>query len=270
MLIKHIFNFLGIKMKKTLLAALIATSSIAMPVMANNAGDILVRAGLTTVQPDNTDATVYAADMTVNVAGGPAATVSVEDNTQLGLNLVYFYTDKIAFELLAATPFSHDIKVDIGASEALLGETKHLPPVLSALYYFNDADSKIQPYVGIGLNYTIFFQDNFAPVMQGDAIPVTGLGGQSIAELSGALGLPDGTESVGLRAKDLKLKNSWGLALQAGVDYHIDEKWHVNASARYIDIDTTATFKATALEVPGKVDVSIDPWVFTLAVGYKF
>ena len=53
-----------------------------------------------------------------------------------------------------------------------------------------------------------------------------------------------------------------------GFDYEIDDKWLINASARYIAIDTTATF--TVADVKGSVDVDIDPFVYTLSLGYKF
>ncbi|MDP2562869.1 OmpW family protein [Psychrobium sp. 1_MG-2023] len=260
-------------MKKTLLnvALLAALSSSAAVATANEAGDIIVRAGLTNVALSDDKPTIYAADMTVHLAeGGPALKASVEDDTQLGLNLAYFVTDRVAIELLAATPFSHDLNVHVGDTTLNLGSTKHLPPVLSALYYFNEPTSKIQPYAGIGINYTVFFDDNFNSTMSGDAVQVGALNDTSIADLAPALGLPAGTESVGLQAKDLNLKNSWGLAAQFGVDYHLEDNFIINASVRYIDIDTTATFKATALEVPGKVSVNLNPLVYTLSVGYKF
>ena len=256
-------------MKKSILATAVLSSLISLPTLANQAGDILFRAGSTFVQPANNDATVYAADMTVHV-GGPATTVSVEDNTQLGLNLAYFVTDNWAVELLAATPFNHEISIDVGPASVQLAETKHLPPVLSAVYFFNDLHEKFKPYVGLGINYTVFFEDKFTSTMQGDDVQVTALNNTSILELNDTLGLPAGTESVGLQAKELNLENSWGISAQVGFDYHVNENWYVNASVRYIDIDTTATFKATALEVPGKVDVEIDPMVYTLSFGYNF
>ena len=67
----------------------------------------------------------------------------------------------------------------------------------------------------------------------------------------------------------ISLDNSFGLSAQVGMDYQIDTKWHVNASVRFIDIDTEATFKVG--DAAGKVsDIEIDPWVYTLSVGYTF
>jgi outer membrane protein len=246
-------------MKKSFLAIALL-SSLSTLALANQAGDILVRGGLTSVNPDSQQATIYAAgNQTVNLGAG-AITASVDDNTQIGLNFVYFYDSNWAIELLAATPFKHDIMVDTGAGVAKLGETKHLPPTLSVLYYF-DTGSSFQPYVGVGINYTIFFEDSFNSALTGSSSP-------TIVSIS------DGTNTtpVGapLDAGELNLDNSWGLSAQIGVDYQIDENWSINASARYIDIDTEASFTAVGGTVPGNVSVDIDPMVYSIMVGYKF
>jgi len=260
-------------MKKSLIniALLSAFFAATGSAQANSAGDIIARVGVTQVAPSSDQPTIYAAGMTVHLAqDGPALAASVNSDTQLGLNLAYFITDHIAIELLAATPFSHDINVHVGDATLNLGSTKHLPPTLSALYYFAEPQAKWQPYVGVGINYTVFFDDKFNTTMSGDDVQVAALNNTSISDLSAALGLPEGTSTVGLQAKDLNLKNSWGLSAQVGLDYHFDNNWLINASARYIDIDTTASFTATALEVPGTVEVAIDPWVYTVSVGYTF
>ena len=243
-------------MKKSLIAlALLSVTSVSFA-QGFQAGDIVVRGGLVNVQPDSDKHTIYAADQTVSLGAGPIS-ASVEDDTQVSLNLVYFLDSNWAVELLAATPFSHDITVHTGAGETNLGETKHLPPTLSALYYF-DTSSKFKPYVGVGINYTFFFEDNFNSAMQGPNSPV-------IVELGN--GTPVGAP---LDAGNLNLENSWGLSAQVGADYYIDDNWSINASIRYIDIDTTAHFTAVGGAVPGHVDVAIDPMVYSLQVGYKF
>lgn len=227
----------------TVLATSAALATLASTAaFANQAGDIIVRAGITQVAPDSNDSTIYAGGATVHL-GGPALTAAVEDDEQLGLNLVYFFTDQVAIELLAATPFSHDLTVDTGAGVAPLGSTKQLPPTLSVLYYPNEPSSKWQPYLGLGVNYTVFFEEEFDSGMTGTGSP--------------------------LDLSNLKLKNSWGLSAQVGLDYQLDDNWLVNASVRYIDIDTEGTFDVGS-NGSGTVDVDIDPWVYTLALGYRF
>jgi len=247
-------------MKKNLFAlATLALLSTSVTASSYLAGDMLIRGGLTNVTPDSGSSTIYAVNQTVNLGNGPIS-ASVEDNTQLGLNFVYFFSPNIAIELLAATPFEHDIMVDSGAGKVNLGTTEHLPPTLSALYYFN-TDSAFNPYVGLGINYTIFFNDKFNSSMQGANSP------QIVSISDGSTTTPIG---AALDANDLDLDSSWGLSVQVGADYLIDEHWFVNGSVRYIDIDTNATFMAVNDTVPGEVSVDIDPMVYSLMLGYKF
>lgn len=218
-------------MKTTNLAKLALACTLAlgpMTTFAAQSGDWLLRAGVTTVNPDDSSDNVFVGGADLGIG------VNVDNNAQLGLNIAYFLNENWAIELLAATPFDHDIGLNtVGA----LGSTKHLPPTLSALYYFNTGSS-IHPYVGLGLNYTIFFDEEFTSA-------------NSDAGFS-----------------DLSLDSSFGLSTQIGVDIDINEKWAVNASVRWIDIDTTAEFNLGADR--GSVDVEIDPYVYTLSLAYRF
>lgn len=221
-------------MNKSTLSILIAASlSFSAGVAAFEKGDWLVRAGATTVDPDDSSANII-------VGGGDLGFgVNVDSNTQLGLNLAYFFADKWNIELLAATPFKHDVNVNensLGLGQ--LGEVTHLPPSITANYYINSTSAAFQPYVGLGVNYTIFFDEEFTAA----------------------------NESLGF--SDLDLDGSFGITAQVGFDYMVTDNWLVNASVRYIDISTDATF--TLNNAPGFVDVDIDPWVYTISVGYKF
>ncbi len=218
-------------MKKTLLT-LALLSSFSTITFANQAGDFMIRGGLTNVNPDSSKAAVV-------VDGADSGLkASVEDNTQLGLNFVYFYSDNWAVELLAATPFKHDITLYSDAGESKLADTYQLPPTLSALYYF-DTNSAVKPYVGVGLNYTIFFDDSFTKTYKNAGF------------------------------SDLDLSGSFGYALQVGADYQLDKHWSLNTSVRYIDISTDADFKVGG-STKGTVTVDVDPIVFSLMVGYTF
>ncbi|MGL4353776.1 MAG: OmpW family outer membrane protein [Aeromonas popoffii] len=203
-------------MKKIL--PLMIAAALASPVaMAHQAGDILVRGGLAFVSPQTSSDDVLG-----------TGELQIDSNMQLGLTLSYLITDNWGVELLAATPFSHSV------STAGLGEVakvKHLPPTLMAQYYFGDAKSKVRPYIGAGVNYTTFFDE------QG----------------RGALA---GTE--------ISVDSSWGLAGQVGLDMAITDRWFVNASAWIMDIDTDVH---TAV---GTINTSIDPMAFMFGVGYRF
>ena len=88
-------------------------------------------------------------------------TATLNSDTQLGLNLAYMLSDNWAVEVLAATPFEHDIGTK-GLGGLELGSTKHLPPTVSVLYYPMASSSAFQPYAGLGINYTWMFDDKLS------------------------------------------------------------------------------------------------------------
>lgn len=159
---------------------------------------------------------------------GLGGKVEADSATNLAINFTYMLTDNMGVELLGALPFKHDITYT-GLDK--VGETKQLPPTLILLYNFAPK-SGVRPYAGIGLNYTTFFSE----------------------ETTGALA---GTS--------LKLDDSFGLAVEAGVDVDINKDWFFNASLWRMDIDTEADSSLL-----GKFDVSIDPWALFVGVGTRF
>ncbi|MBN7117291.1 OmpW/AlkL family protein [Ectopseudomonas oleovorans] len=227
-------------MYKSLFTASLLALAIASPIaQAHQAGDIIVRAGAITVDPREDSGNIDHA--TLGKVAGSGATLN--SDTQLGLNFAYMVTDNFGIELLAATPFSHDVGVKgmPGAFAVLngkLGSLKQLPPTLSAVYYPLDKSSAFQPYVGVGINYTWFFD----------------------TELS--------SEAEGKGFSGLDMKDSWGLAGQIGMDYMLTDNLMLNAQVRYIDIETTGTTYLNGDKV--KVDVDVDPFVYMVGLGYKF
>jgi outer membrane protein len=238
-----ILNTFGITTLVVGMSCGIGTTALA----AHNAGDILLRVGAVTVAPDTESETVSGLPDGVN-----NARVDVENNSQLSLTATYMLTDNLGLELLAATPFSHDIVGKGNLQGVAVGETRHLPPTLSLQYHFGGKEGIFNPYVGIGINYTMFFSEE--------------VDGQLLNTLNT---LPTIAGLGGIRAVDMELDGSLGLAGQAGVDIKVADNWYVNAAVWYIDIGTTAELK-TDLGTTHEVDVDIDPWVFNLAVAYKF
>ncbi|MGL6124104.1 MAG: outer membrane protein OmpW [Shewanella sp.] len=203
-------------------AATLLAAGFSASVSAHQAGGIIVRAGVAVVAP--------------NESSDPVAIFGefkVSNNTQVGLNFGYMLTDNIGIELLAATPFSHD--VSLGGTK--IAETKHLPPTLVLQYYFGDAQSTLRPYIGAGVNYTKFFDNKFTN------------------DLDGAL-------------TDLDMSDSWGLAAQVGLDYQVNKNWLVNGSVWYAKIDTDVKFNLGPDAVT--IGTDIDPWVYMVSVGYTF
>lgn len=230
-------------MCKPLLTASVLAIALAAPfAQAHQAGDIIVRAGAITVDPheDTSGVKIDRGGLAGADLGGKAA---LSSDTQLGLNFAYMLTDNIGIELLAASPFQHDVSIKgagLDAANGRLGTLKHLPPTLSLVYYPMASSSAFQPYAGAGINYTWFFD-----------------------------------ESVGSRASDagfdnFRVKNSWGWSAQVGMDYMLTDQIMLNAQVRYIEIDTQAYVDHPGLGVRAKVDVDVDPLVYMVGLGYKF
>lgn len=226
-------------MRNSILAASLLALAVASPAaFAHKEGDIIVRAGAITVAPNEDSGDIHAGG--APIAGTKA---TLDSDTQLGLNFAYMVTDHVGIELLAATPFSHSVGVKgmpgpFAGLNGKLGDIKHLPPTLSAVYYPMQSGSVFQPYVGLGINYTWFFDTELTSTAEGKGF------------------------------NGLDMKDSWGLAYQVGADYMLTDNIMLNAQVRYIDIDTTGTTHLGATKV--KVDVDVDPFVYMVGLGYKF
>jgi len=226
-------------MNKSLLgASLVALALVAPVAHAYQAGDFILRAGAVTTAP-NEDSSELKFDGVK--ASGTKATLT--SDTQLGLAFAYMLTDHFGLELLAATPFQHEVGVKgLGGLDGKVADIKQLPPTLSLQYYPMEASSKFQPYAGIGVNYTLFFNEELT------------------------------SERKAQGFSNMKLKNSVGLAGQLGMDYLVNDHLLVNAAVWYVDINTEATIDGpSALSIgKTKVDVDVDPWVYMVGLGYKF
>jgi outer membrane protein len=224
---------------KTVNTAIFLALSFPTVAFSHEAGDFILRIGAVSVAPEESSSLIS----TVNTGALAGTKVGVGDNTQVGLNFVYMLTDNIGAEVLAATPFQHDLTAigldQYGFAARNIGSTDHLPPTLTFNYFLGDADSTIRPYVGLGVNYTTFFDKS--------------LSSQARTELG---------------ASSLELEDSFGLAYRAGIDWSLSENWILNASIWKIDIDTDANFNSALGKVTA--DVDIDPWVTMISIGYRF
>lgn len=233
--------------KRTLIAAAVMAGAISWPVssLAYEQGDWIVRSGAINVNPNTNSDKIDVAGLVV-LDG-----VDADDDTQLGITATYMLTDIWAIELLAATPFDHDMTVDGVGIKA--GSSKQLPPTLTFMWYpMGGQPSAFQPFLGAGINYTHFWDEKVDSQLEAAlgviTEPVTGV-----------------TDPVPAK---LKLDDSWGVAARAGFDYLINDNWGVNVGVWYIDIDTEATIKTPLANV--KFDVELDPWVYMVGVSYKF
>jgi outer membrane protein len=198
--------------RSALLACALILSLPAAPALGHETGDWIVRGGFHLVDPKSNNGDL----------------VEVDDDIQFTFDVTYMLTQNWGVELLAALPFKHDISLVDGPKVA---STKHLPPTLSVIYHFLP-DAPWQPYLGVGLNVTIFFDES----TRGD-----------------------------LAGVDLDLDTSVGAAAVAGVDVALGSVWFLNAAVRWLNIQTDAKLDGVKA---GKV--KIDPWAFGLSLGYRF
>ena len=233
-------------MKRSMAIPTAAVLSIALagPALSHEAGQWIFRAGVGQVAPksNNLSETVQDAGTTIGVA------LDVDAGTSLTLMGTYMFTPNWAFDVLASWPFKHDIdgsiSIDDGVDPPLsfstkIAEVEHLPPTFSVQYHFLP-EAQFQPYVGLGVNFTTFTSEKFTDIVI------------------------DG-ENMGPLGDDLSLDDSFGPAAQLGADWMFNEKWGVNFDVRWIKIESDLT--VDGLEV-GKV--KIDPWVYSLNIGYRF
>lgn len=201
-------------------ATVVATDAVAADKVGLGAGDFLVRARGIAVVPD--------VSSDVDTIGGD---VDIKNDYVPEIDFSYFVTDNIAFELIAATT-RHSVKDKNSlAGDVDLGKVSLLPPTLTAQWHFLPRQS-INPYVGAGINYTIFYDEKSGDV------------------------------------SSISYDNTFGWALQAGVDISVGDGWFINADVKKLFINTDVTVDAGGTQV--KADVDIDPWIFGLGVGYRF
>lgn len=203
-------------------------------VHAFEAGNWLLRGGYGYISP-NDDSGV--------LTGFPGSGVSVDDSSTFAFTAGYMFTDSVSLELLGIWPANHDVDGEgvlpgLGVSD--VGELDVFPPTLSLNYYFMPG-SKWRPHIGAGINYTTYFDVSAS--------------GQARAALGGRT--------------DLDVDDSWGLALNAGLDYLVNDRFFLSGGLWYIDMSADATLTGTvAGNLP--VDIDVDPFVFMLGGGVRF
>ncbi|GHD49601.1 outer membrane protein [Marinobacter persicus] len=231
-----------------------AVMAVAPAAQAFEAGNFVVRGGAVHVAPDDSSDSITLGGNPL--LSGADSKVTVDSNTQLGIRATYMFTENLGLGILAATPFKHDINGGGDLSSDLnLGETKHLPPTITLQYFPMSSSSKFQPYAGIGINYTVFFEEKTSDTLTG-----------AVADEYKSLGNVTGTS--------LDLDDSVGVAVELGMDYMLSDNFGLNAALWWADINTDATVTAdfdngTSAKTD-EFEVEIDPMVYMIGMTYKF
>ena len=212
---------------------------------AYEAGDIIVRAGPIWVDPYD----VSSRQLKLNASGLPGTEIdTIDRDLELGITGTYMFTSYFGLDLLAATPFEHQIRAKglEGLGIRNVGKTDQLPPTLTAQFYplgVLKPESKFQPYAGVGINFTWFFDE------------------EASSQVERAFG----------EKFRLDLDNSVGPSLQFGFDYAFTDHLLLSAVAWRMQIQTDAKLKGrqTGTRIDAK-GVELDPWVYMFGLGYKF
>lgn len=144
----------------------------------------------------------------VDIPGLSEADLDISTAFTPELDFTYFFNKNIAAELILGTA-KHNVDVAIPEldAEVDLGHVWLLPPTLNLQYHFY-ADG-FKPYVGAGVNYTIFYG-----VDEGDL-------------------------------NDIEYDNAFGFSLQTGIDYNLNDKWFLNLDIKKLWLKTDVTLDNT-------------------------
>ena len=174
-------------MKKQVLAAAVVCSLMSGAVFAQQSkeGPWMVRARAVSLQSANTDDTGLG--------------LSINDKWIPEVDISYFFNKNFAMELILTVPQKQELSSSKLGKQ--IGTLDHLPPTLLAQYHF-DTNGGIKPYIGAGINYTIF---------------------SNVDVLAGAASID---------------KSSWGGALQLGVDIPLSGNMVLNFDVKKVYIKT--------------------------------
>ena len=233
-------------MKHTLLSA-----SVAAALALGASGSALAQAttlklGVLNAEP-NSSATAISGPFTPV----DALSLKVKSKSTLFFSAARDFADNWEAELALGVPPTHDVAIVVlkpaavpGSAAALDGaigaKVRQVAPTLFVNYKFGDKNSSFRPFVGVGVNYTIF--DKADSTAAGDAIN----GGPTT----------------------LKLKNSVGAALQVGLTAKLGGAWSITGALATAQVKTKLTTNTLGIE--RTADIKFSPTVFILAAGYSF
>jgi len=207
----------------------LAAAAFMVPAVAQQEGNWMVRARVVNLDMVNKS---DAGSGALTPALLPADAVKAADKTIPEVDITYFFTKKIAAELILTYPQKHAVSISSGPLAEPIGSFKHLPPTLTLQYHFLP-DGQIRPYVGVGINYT----------------RISGVSLRS--NIAGA---------------NLQLESSSvGGALQAGVDVKLTKNMFLNFDIKKIYIASDIMVNGTKSSA-----IKLDPLAVGVGIGWRF
>ena len=206
-------------------AAMIAAAAVPAhaqeAVRGKHAGDFLIGASVIGVLP-------HSGGHVETIGGEPDAS----DSWTGQIDFTYFLMDTLSLNLIAATT-RHELDVkDSAIGDFDPGRVWALPPTLT-LQYHPLPQERFSPYIGVGVNYTVFYAEG-----GGRSAPVT----------------------------DVDVKNAFGVALNAGLDIEIAPNWVANFDVKHLWLRPDVRVNDGAINATTR----LDPWIVGAGIRYRF
>jgi outer membrane protein len=165
------------------------------------------------------------------VTGIKGSDLSYSNTTVPELDISYYFNDNLAAELILGTTFANVHGEGSIAALGKVGKVWLLPPTATLQYHFTNFGN-FKPYIGAGVNYTLFYNQSAKS------------------------------------ADSLDVKNSFGGALQAGFDYQLSDRWDFNVDVKKIYMEPKFDVTVGGTDFSGKA--KINPWLVGTGIGYRF
>ncbi|MGZ3766335.1 MAG: OmpW/AlkL family protein [Mucilaginibacter sp.] len=229
-------------MKKLLLPLFILSIFISFNSIAQTKGELDIRLRGVAVIPQES--------ATIGVIGG---NVNISNSVIPEVDFTYFFAKNFSAELILGTT-RHSVKTvgsDLSAiggpssASVDLGKVWLLPPTLTLQYHI-PTGTAFKPYLGAGINYTIFYSVDKGPTVN-----------------------------------NVSYKDKFAFAVQGGFDFDVSKKVFINVDVKKIFLSTNVTVNAANLTPEGSPNlapvlaaipaaVKINPWLLGVGVGYRF
>jgi len=218
--------------KLSLMALALVAGSAAQ---AQSAGSWAVRAGAIGLYPQVSSGNL-------SPPAPPNTQTDVSSDWTLGGGVTYMITDNWSIDVPLALPFTHTLTgAGAIAGVGTIGTTKALPITMWGQYRFGEAKSTFRPYLGAGLTYAYFYDENATSTLNA---------------LSG--GTPSNPTTFSIQSK-------WAFGVQAGATYAFNERWFLDGMLGYTWLKNTTTL-STGQTQP----MTLNPVSVAISIGYKF
>ncbi len=202
---------------------------------AQSAGTWMARAGATGIYPQVSSGNL-------SPPAFPNTQADVSSDVQLGGGVTYMLTDNWSIDVPVALPFEHTLTgAGAIAGVGTIGTTKALPFTVFGQYRFGEAKAAFRPYLGAGLTYAYFYDENTT---------------NTLNAISG--GTPSNPTTLSIESK-------FALSVQAGATYAFNERWFIDGVVGYTWLKNTNTLSTGQTQ-----QMTLNPVSVALAVGYRF